>query len=309
MSKHHSYFHIVYDGPALESNEMDIKDLAPALLAVSEALDEANQIFNKGRAMVGINVKCSFKTGCFGIDLSINQDIIKNLLSCFKDESIINGATLLAYLGFANPAAVKTGKGLLHVIKWLRNRDIKKIDMGDNGIATLYIDDDILAVDREILELLRSHKIRKAIEKAVCEPLSHDGIDSFCCGSDLLYSDADKIFTVNKYETGFFVAPDPMDEVIHESIHETSLQAVSIVFQEKNKWSFTDGANTFFAEIADTVFVKRVHDNDVSFSKDDILTVRMRTKQTLTAKGIKTEYTIMNVLNHRSASRQLPLPM
>lgn len=305
----HIYFHIVYDGPALESNEMDIKELAPALLAISEALDEVNRIFNRGRTTVGVNVKGSFKTGCFGIDLSVNQDLINNLLNIFSNEKVVAGSTLLAYLGFTVSVAVVGGKGLLHVIKWLRNRTITKIDIGTDGLATIHVVDDQLSVDKEILELLRSYKVRKAIEQAVCEPLSKEGVDSFYCGGDLIHADTTPFLTINKDEMSYFTAPEPIDEIIDESTRETNLQAVSVVFQEKNKWRFTDGSSTFFADIEDAVFAKRVQDNDVSFSKDDILRVELHTKQTLTAKGIRTEYTVVKVLGHRSAARQLNLPL
>ena len=65
-------FHIIYDGPALKNNEIDVKDLAPSLLAISDAIEEANKILNRGRAKVVLNIKASFKTGSFGVDLSLN---------------------------------------------------------------------------------------------------------------------------------------------------------------------------------------------------------------------------------------------
>lgn len=94
MSSKKTYFHIVYDGPSLENNEMDIKELAPALLAISEVLEETNRLYNRGRAEVAVNVKGSFKTGCFGFDLSVTQDFLHNLFNLLKTDDVIAGAAI-----------------------------------------------------------------------------------------------------------------------------------------------------------------------------------------------------------------------
>lgn len=304
-----AHFHIVYDGPALESNEMEIKELAPALLAISEALEEANRIFNRGVAKVGVNVKGSFKTGCFGIDFNVHQDLLSSLLTVFHNDKVVDGATLLGYLGFAISVASPAKNGLLHVTQWLRNRTIRKVEIGTDGKATIKVADDQLVVDKEIIELLNNYKVRKALERAICEPLGRPGVESFNCGGDLLKIGSEPFLTIEKAERDFFIAPEPADEVIEDATRETNLQAVSVSFLENNKWRFTDGANTFYAGIEDAEFVKRVQENDVSFAKDDILRVALHTKQTLTAKGILTEYTVLKVLGHRPAARQLILPM
>jgi len=64
----HATFQIIYDGPALENSTMDVKDLAPALLALGEAIEQANFSTNHQKASVVLNVRASFKTGCFGIE-------------------------------------------------------------------------------------------------------------------------------------------------------------------------------------------------------------------------------------------------
>lgn len=309
MSSKKTYFHIVYDGPSLENNEMDIKELAPALLAISEVLEETNRLYNRGRAEVAVNVKGSFKTGCFGFDLSVTQDFLHNLFNLLKTDDVIAGATLLGYLGFIATSAVQTGKGLLQVVKWLRNRPITKIEISSDNKAKIYVDEDSYTVEKEIIELLKSYKIRKAIESAITVPLEKEGVDSFACAGQLSPDQTDKFIIIKKEEAKYFIAPEPEDEVIEEHTYITSLQAVSVVFQEKNKWRFSDGTNTFFAEINDGVFAQKVQNNDISFAKNDIFKVELYTKQTLTAKGIKTEYTVNKVIGHRSAARQLQLPI
>ena len=79
MSKKTLY--IAYDGPALAAHEMDVKELAPALLAFSTLFEEANSMFNGDRTKIAINVKGSFKSGSFGIDLSVVQDVFQNVLN------------------------------------------------------------------------------------------------------------------------------------------------------------------------------------------------------------------------------------
>ena len=48
---------IRYDGPALAAHEMDVHELAPALLAFGDLCKTANQIFNGDSATVRILVK------------------------------------------------------------------------------------------------------------------------------------------------------------------------------------------------------------------------------------------------------------
>ena len=79
-------FHIIYDGPALKENNIDVRDLAPSLLALSDTIEVANNILNRGRAKVALNIKASFKSGSFGVDLNLFQDVIDNVLKLFKSD-------------------------------------------------------------------------------------------------------------------------------------------------------------------------------------------------------------------------------
>ena len=97
-------------------------------------------------------------------------------------------------------------------------------------------------------------------------------------------------------------------ELIEDQVTEIHLQAINVVFQEDNKWRFTDGSNKFFAEVLDKEFIKQVHNNEISFKKNDILKVKLRTKQLLTPAGMKNEYSVEKILSHRSASVQIDLP-
>jgi hypothetical protein len=52
-----------------------------------------------------------------------------------------------------------------------------------------------------------------------------------------------------------------------------------------------------------------VDQNAAAFCKGDRLTVKIRTTQWDTPKGLRKEYEILKVLEHKSAARQLRLPI
>lgn len=76
-------FRIVYDGPALETHEMNVRDLAPALLSLSDALEEAGKTLYGNKTVVSVKVNASFKAGSFGIDRLPHLHLGSNRLLIF----------------------------------------------------------------------------------------------------------------------------------------------------------------------------------------------------------------------------------
>lgn len=302
MSKY--AFYIAYDGPALAHSQMDVRELAPALLALSDLFDEANKVLNDGRATIRLNVQGSFKSGCFGIDLIVFQGAVKSLLSCLPGrEDIATAADIAALLGFS---AIGGAGGLARLLKLLRGRKITKIEMKD-GKAIVYIDNEHFETEEKVIELLRNTRIRQAFEDAITKPLKVDGIDTVGIAES---ADRESFaIIIEEEEAEYFMAPSIDDEELGERDYETTLQLVGLSFQENNKWRFSDGASLFHALLADPVFLKRIDAHEAVFAKGDIITALIREKQKITKDGIKTDRTIMKVLDHQSAVRQLRLPI
>jgi hypothetical protein len=128
-------FQVIYDGSALENNEMDVRELAPALVAVADLLEEANLLINGGGSRVDVNVHGSFKSGSFAIDFNIIQSIYQDILRLFTSDGIVSAVNLLALLGVAGGGA----RGLIGLLKKLKNRKIQKIEDIDSNRVRIHI--------------------------------------------------------------------------------------------------------------------------------------------------------------------------
>lgn len=301
MSKKMLY--IAYDGPALASHEMDVRELAPALLALSALFEEANAVLNKGRAKITLNVKGSFKTGSFGFDLSVVQGLFQSLLSFGSKPEVQSAATITALLGFS---VVEGVKGLIWVVRWIRNRKIDKIEIKDSRV-TLYIGDDFLEIEEKVYQLLRNEKIRKAMEDAIKKPLEHDGIESF--GFAESYDGKTPLTIIDREESVFYTAPKASPEDLGATEYETTLQIIGVTFQDKNKWRFSDGiSNTFYADMLDSDFLAKIDSHVILFGKGDIIRARVRETKIIDITGtMRAERAIVHVFEHRNASVQLKL--
>lgn len=299
MSKKSLYF--VYDGPALASHEMDVRSLAPALLALSDIFEEANAILNGDRARVSVNVKGSFKTGCFGFDLSVSQSVMQSLLNLASSQSVQSAADIASILGFCGGS----GMGLLRVIKWIRGRKIEKIEL-KGSIAVIHIGDVFLEVEEKVLRLLKNERIRRALEEAIKKPLETEGIESFGVAEE---QDAADMELITKSEASYYASPKPEPEDLGSTEYETTLQIIGVTFQEKNKWRFSDGlSSSFYADMLDTDFLARIDNHAILFGKGDIIRARIREVKILDTSGtMRAERAIVQVFEHRNASVQLKL--
>ena len=293
-------FHIIFDGPALDAHEMNVRDLAPALLAVSDIYDEINRVAFGSRYKVGINVRASFKTGSFLTELAVHA---ASILELFKDDTVQAACLMMQIFGVPDvPSLVR--KGILPFIRWVRRRKITAVVELGNGNVRVEIAGDAMEIERAVVELYQSSKLRKAFEDLIARPLEKEGIETIGFGD----ANANTFVSIPREEGPSFIADEPEDEPIGESTRRAHLQIISPCFQEGNKWRFSDGSASFHAEIRDKAFLGKVMSGEAAFAKGDILDVEMTEAQTLTAKGLSTERFIEKVHGHRNPARQYRLP-
>lgn len=289
------HFSIKYDGPALAGHQMDVRELAPALIALSELLEQANKAAFPNAAEVRVNIQGNFKGGSFGVDLVAMQTVAQQLVSMFAGPEATAAANLFAILG---GVGLLGSGGLIGVIKWLHGRKPTTIKFeGDKTIFELRESETIETFEVDLVagKLYQSRIVRQSLAKVI-KPLEREGVDVFACGQD-----GKTQTVVTKQDVNAFIMSASAADIVSDTLSEgVLLQIESAVFKDDNKWRFSDGSTPFFAEIADQRFLARINSGDERFGKGDVLIVDLRRIQSISDAGLKLEYMIEKVNEHRA---------
>ena len=297
------HFSIKYDGPALADHQMDVRELAPALFALSTLLEEANKAAFPDGPEVRVSVQGTFKGGSFGVDLIALQTISQQIVSILSGPTATATANLFAIL---SGIGLLGAGGLIGLLKFLRGRKPTAVrTIGDTVVFEVLEAETIESFEVDLVtgRLYQSRIVRQSLFKVV-KPLERDGVDVFAAGQNGVTT-----AVVEKRDLPAFAAAASSSDVVSDTVAENVLvQIESAVFKEDNKWRFHDGANPFFAEIIDKEFRARIESGDERFGKGDVLIVDLRRVQTVTDNGLKLEYIVEKVHEHRAPLQAGLLP-
>lgn len=289
-------FEVHYSGPALENNSIPVKDLAPSLLSLSEAFQTIQKIEHPNEEPLSLNISAT-KKGSFIAELFLvnGPDLLNhviNILNSNPSQALLN---LTTYTGI-----------FIEVIKVIQQIAKKKIKdkSEEDGKVTLTLDDKTkLTMSEAAFRTYRNLEFRKEVNEIV-KPLKNEGIESVGFSHDEKMS-----VIVSHSDYSKFDVPSVKEKHLETNDATVYLQIINVAF-EHGKWKFSMGDSQFFADIDDEQFLKSVEKNEEQFGSTDALKVKLRTAQYLDKNGnLKTNYTIVKVLEHIKGSEQIGLDL
>lgn len=294
---------LIFSGSAVEKGVIDVQNLAPALLAVGELVQATNYEINGDKTQIAVKVRATAQ-GSFEVDLCLLQSLQQNAKALFdfalQNKDGISAANDLADLLFKTVAGTSAcGGGLFALIKFLKGRKPEKIEQ-KGGEVHIHIGETLFVTNPQAIRLAESIPVREQAKRTIAT-LSNEGIDKI----RIRRPDTPEL-EIAKSEVGYFEYEDTEEELADET-RTMTLQIISLSFKEDNKWRVTDGGDPFSASIEDVSFLNKIANNEIAFAKGDYLECVVRERQYRDAKGLKKERTIIEVTNHKPASRQLRL--
>lgn len=297
---------IAYSGEALQNGAMDVLDLAPALLAFAGLIQRANKVIgNDFGVSVTLNADDIHK-GSFDFQLGIVSSIMQQV-KLFG--STANESGLLALIEVLS-GSVTFGKGLFWLIKKIQNRRITSAKESGADVALgIQGEAEPIVISKKLYAVLIDYEVRVQTER-IMAPLKKQGINAFETRNAEDIEDKTPIVRIAEEEAVYFDTPPEGIEPIEDTVSTQAmiLSIVGIVFDEEQKWRFTDGDTKFWAKIDDVDFWRRVESGELSFSKGDKLRCEITIRQHVEPDGkITVSRTINRVSEHIKIGKQIAL--
>lgn len=289
-----AHFTVSYDGPAVADGTMDVRELAPALLALGALCERANELVNGPDSRVSVKVQAGAKRGSFPVDIQVVTDIVQALV-----DGAAGANAILSLLG------VSGAVGLFGLIKRLRGRKPEKVTETPAG-TSIQIGRVEVTVDRRVYQLYMDDEARRHA-RGVVRPVSGPGVEivEFKEGERTQESVTDE--EVESFEAAAEASQGEPIVPPTEAVYAFEIARLPLTHGGKT-WHLQNPSMRLWATMDDPVFQARMNAREERFAVGDILIVRLSTEMTQDAEGkLHAKHRIIEVIGRRTPPQQMQL--
>lgn len=280
---------IRYDGPALVGHDMDVEELAPALLALASLIQVANHKFNGDNSAVRVVVNADVKQQCFQIKIKLIQDLL-HMTRTFLGGDVATIKEICEWVGIVGGGTLTLFKLVVALGRKQQDATVFSANTGDDSTVvqiqnlTLNLPE---GTPQQVAELLRD-PIVVAKAKEVLKPAISPGYDSVAFvepkkGKRVFEAKSDEVRAALTYEPPALKEED--EEEGGEPTFATGPAWVDTShFRGSAKWVLMWGGTPIYAKMPEE-FVRQFQENEILVVPNTKLTVRMRITPKVDERG------------------------
>ena len=270
-----------YDGPAVVDHSMDARDLAPALSALSNLVDAANQELYPKQAPAKLFVRALPEPACFEMQMEIMQFALRQASELFSDESLPRAMEIAIALGLMG-----TG-GLFKLYKWLAREAVPQdaVRIRREGSTVNLVNaqnSENLTVNIHTYNLAKTPHVAARVKKVV-RPLTRPGYDR------LEFQSGDKVVDVISAQEAHEMCASKLKIPNPGGTIETSTVRTTVTVKKPDliggsTWSVVSD-HAMNVKIEDREWLRRFHAAEIPLSAGSCLDVDLRSEIRLDAIG------------------------
>ena len=291
-------FTVEYDGPALRLHRMDVKALAPSLLALADVFMLANEELGGGYTSPPSLMIDATRPGSFDVELILRTvDIAGDLLTSEGVSAAANATAL--------------GTVVVSVLKWMKNRARKGREVSTTAVepgqvSVTWPDGTKLTAPSDCARLIENMDFTRTL-RGFLEPLDGDHIDKVEIEPGPRSSMPG--VTMRPKDLNGFDLPELDDVQLESSEREVILDLVTVGLRDDHKWRVSDGSTPFWVSLHDLDFIMSMEAGNVTFGRHDRLRCVLRETQfQRPSGGLRLERVVVKVIDLIVAPRQGNLP-
>jgi hypothetical protein len=278
-----------FEGDALNDGVIDVRDLAPSLIALGEVFTQANDLLNERQASIQLGIRAT-QRGSFEVQLVLSQVAVAT--AGFIAVGNIQSAAALTQLILGGDVS------LLGLLKRLKGQKPTRVTEQSDGVH-LVADRLEIFVPTEAYRLYRQPSMLRGAA-GIIEPLLRGAVDRL-----VLRQAGREIDSVDQTEARYLRISGGDSEVLNEYIIPSAvLRLVSPRFAA-DKWQLNDGSNTKWYSMEDRRFQREI-DQGRPFRNGDMIVGRVRVTQFRDDENkLSQAQAIELVLEHRQTLDQI----
>lgn len=277
---------IRYDGPALAEHEIDVQELAPALLALAEMVQFANRKFNGDATTMRVNVRADIEQRCFQLHIHIFQTLLQHAQQIFGTSEYKTAKEIAEDLDLLFPEGGLFG-GVFLIWKLFAKRHKEGVPGtsltteqhgGQTTIINFNGDGNNVTVSNTAWELATNPDMAE-LGKRVLKPLEQSGYETLAFHEK---ATGKPVVKLTKDEATAFIEAPPMLPIAEPDASDEShskIRTIVFVKTQRNEgraqWELKWAARAEMASIDDVEWLERFQAGQVPHDLPLYLDVEM----------------------------------